>query len=364
MAFQDQLVLGQRQGRARSHPQLPLDQVLTGHCFRHRVLDLQPGVHLHEVEAQVAIIGGLCDEFDRAGAHITHGSRGFHGGRSHGGAAIRMQARRGGFFQHLLVSPLDRAVAFEQVNHVAKAVGKHLDLDVTGARHVAFDQHVIVAKGGAGLALAGLQRGVKVVQVIDAAHAPSAPAGAGLDEQRHADAFGLGAQDGRGVVPAVVARHQGNARALHQGLGFGLAAHGGDGRRRRADEHQTLVHAGLGETRVLAQEAVAGMDGFGAGAPGGLQDGLLPQVAGGGTVSADGHGFVAVLDMGRVTIDIGIHRDRADAEASGRVGDAAGDLAAVGNQDLAKHGPTLLVVRRGAPAPVVHPACATCRART
>jgi uracil-xanthine permease len=40
----------QRQRLAGGHAQLPLDQVLAGDGLGHRVLDLQPGVHLHEEE--------------------------------------------------------------------------------------------------------------------------------------------------------------------------------------------------------------------------------------------------------------------------------------------------------------------------
>jgi hypothetical protein len=49
------VVLRQRQRLAGGHAQLPLDQVEAGDRLGHRVLDLQPRVHLHEVEAQVAV---------------------------------------------------------------------------------------------------------------------------------------------------------------------------------------------------------------------------------------------------------------------------------------------------------------------
>ena len=49
-------------------------------------------------------------------------------------------------FQYLLVTALHRAVALEQVHHVAVGVAEHLDLDVTRALEVALDQHAIVAE--------------------------------------------------------------------------------------------------------------------------------------------------------------------------------------------------------------------------
>ena len=57
----------QRQRLARGDAQLPLDQVEPGDHLGHRMLDLQPRVHLHEVEAAV----GVGDELDRAGADVA-----------------------------------------------------------------------------------------------------------------------------------------------------------------------------------------------------------------------------------------------------------------------------------------------------
>ena len=48
--------------------------------------------------------------------------------------------------------------------------------------------------------------------------------------------------------------------------------------RRRADEGQPLPLAVFGELRVLAQEAIAGVDGLGARGNGGLQDAIGPEI--------------------------------------------------------------------------------------
>jgi hypothetical protein len=42
-------------GSPAGHAQLPFDQILAGDHLGHRVLDLQAGVHLHEVEAAVLV---------------------------------------------------------------------------------------------------------------------------------------------------------------------------------------------------------------------------------------------------------------------------------------------------------------------
>jgi hypothetical protein len=51
MAADRQLLLAQGQRLAGTDLQLPLDQVQAGDHFRHRMLDLQPRVHLHEIES-------------------------------------------------------------------------------------------------------------------------------------------------------------------------------------------------------------------------------------------------------------------------------------------------------------------------
>ena len=206
------------------------------------------------------------------------------------------------------------------------------------AGDVALDQHAVVAEGVDRLALGAVQLVVELGGVGHDAHALAAAAGRRLDQHGKADALRLGAQKLRRLVLAVVAGHQRHAGLLHQRLGFGLAAHGADRGGGRADEDDARVGAGFGESGVFRQEAVAGMDRLGARAFGGVQDGVRPQVAVAGGRRADVDGLVGHLDMQRLGVGVGIDRDRADAEPAGGADDAAGDLAAVGDQDLGEHG--------------------------
>ena len=332
-----QVVLGQRHRLAGGHAQLPLDEVQPGDRLGHRVLDLQPGVHLHEVEAQIAVVALLGDEFDGAGADVADRLGRRHRRRAHLGAARLAHARRRRFLQHLLVAPLHRAVALEEVQAVAVGVGEDLDLDVARARDVALDQHMVVAEARLRLALARGQRGGEVGCGVDAAHALAATAGAGLDQHRVADLVGLARQQRRVVVLAVVARHQRHAGLVHQRLGGGLAAHRRDRLGRRADEDQAGLGAGLGKGLVLAQEAVAGVDGLRAAGLGRVEDALPLQITLARGAGADVHGLVAGLHMARVGVGVRVDGDGAHAQACSRGGNAAGDLAAVGNQDLLEH---------------------------
>ena len=121
---------------AAGHAQLPLHQVEPGDGFGDGVLHLQACVHLHEVELAAAEHIGRCDELHRAGAHIAHAERRLDRGLAQAGAKLRVHAGRRGFFQHLLVSALHRAVTLEEVHALPEAVGKDLHLDVPGLAEV------------------------------------------------------------------------------------------------------------------------------------------------------------------------------------------------------------------------------------
>src|SRR5262245_1516331 len=119
-------MLPPRQRLAPSDSQLPFDQVLTSDHLRHRGLDLQTRVHLHEMECA----GLIRDELDRASADITDGFRRRDRRRAHCGAALRCHARCGRFLEDLLMPSLHRAVALEEVDTVTLLVGEDLDFDV------------------------------------------------------------------------------------------------------------------------------------------------------------------------------------------------------------------------------------------
>ena len=53
------------------------------------MLDLEPGVHLEEVETAL----GVEQELDGAGADVAHRRRGFHRGRAHGATQLGREHR-------------------------------------------------------------------------------------------------------------------------------------------------------------------------------------------------------------------------------------------------------------------------------
>ena len=145
------------------------------------------------------------------------------------------------------------------------AVGKHLDLDVARVLEVALDVDAVVGEellAFAGRALEGL---LEIVRGHRHAEALAAAAARGLAGDRVAGFLGLLARrlDVRGGLGRA-----GHDR--HPGLGHDLPRprlrpHRVDRLRRRADEDDPGLSAGAGEVGVLGEEAVAGVDRFGAG---------------------------------------------------------------------------------------------------
>ncbi len=131
------------------------------------------------------------------------------------------------------------------------------------------------------------------------------------------------------------ARQQRHAVLLGQIARRVLEAEGAHLRRRGADEGDAGGLAGFGEVGVLGEETVAGVDGLRAGSLGDLQDPVGAQVALGGGRRAEQHGLVGLAHVADAGVGFGIHGHAMHAQCFERADDAAGDGAAVGDQDLA-----------------------------
>ena len=105
----------------------------------------------------------------------------------------------------------------------------------------------------------------------------------------------------------------------------------------RPDEDQARHLARLSEIGVFAEESVAGMDGFGAVFFGGVDDAIDAEIAFGRCRRPDVRGLVGAPYVERGAVGVGIDRDAGDVHLPQRADNADCDLAAIGDQDLAKH---------------------------
>ena len=313
--------LGRGQGAPGGHVELQPDEVQTRRRLGHRMLDLQPRVHLEEEE----LPGVDREELDRPGAGVADRCGGVaRGGEEllpHAGGALHQRAGR--LLEHLLVAALDRALALAHRPHRAVGVGHHLHLDVPTALEVALAEHRIGAERRGRLALRGGDLVGQRIEVAHHAHSASAAAGGGLDQ--HGE---LGGRDRLGIE---IGEHR-HARSGHPLLGLDLGTHGVDGLGRRPDPGEAGVDHGAGEVRVLGQEAVAGVHGVGARLAGGLHYEVRAQVRVRRGVAGRADGRIGLEDVRRIGVRVGVQRDgRQAATARGDV-DAPGDFAAVGDE--------------------------------
>ena len=254
-------VLLQRQWFARRDPELPCDEVKSGDRLRHGMLDLQTGVHLHEIESVGSKAArGIDDEFDRAGPDITDRLAGGDSRLRHDFSHRRGRARRRTFLDHLLMAALQRTIALEEMHDVALPVAEYLHLDMTGTRDIFFDEHARIAEGALRLAHCALQRILEIDMRVHPAHPLAAAPGDRLDEDGIADLVRLLLEKLRGLIVAVITGRDGNAGLLHQRFGGALQAHCANGRGRRPDKDDSGGRASLGEFRILREKAIAGMD--------------------------------------------------------------------------------------------------------
>src|SRR5665647_3158955 len=158
MAVDDDFILRHRQVAAGGDADLLQHEVDVGDHLGDGMLDLDPGVHLDEIELAV-----LVEEFDGADAEIFHLLHRLGAGRADFPARGGVEHGRGTFLPDLLVAPLQRAVAFAEMDRAAAAVAEHLDFDVARLLQVFFQIDGSVAERRSGFVGGGRQRQHQVV---------------------------------------------------------------------------------------------------------------------------------------------------------------------------------------------------------
>ena len=164
--------------------ELPLDEIDAGDHLGDRVLDLQPRVHLEEVEPAVRVE----QELDRAGVRVPHVPRDAAAAVRERSPQVWRDAGRRALLEHLLVAALDRALALDERQHGAVLIAEQLHFDVPWTLESPLEVHRRVAERRLRLAARRPQRSRQLGFLVDEAHALAAAAGNGLQHQRVADA--------------------------------------------------------------------------------------------------------------------------------------------------------------------------------
>ena len=182
------------QALARGNAHLRLHEIDVSDLLGDGVLDLDPRIHFDEDVLARTLPLGFDQELHSARAGVVDRL-----GKAHRVAAQRLsqlgrdvRSRRD--FHDLLVPPLDRAIALEQMDGVALGVGEDLHLDVPRAAYGLLNEGSRVAERAFCLAHGRGQGFPKHLRVIDSTHAAAAAPGNCLDEHGEADLFGAGHQ--------------------------------------------------------------------------------------------------------------------------------------------------------------------------
>jgi hypothetical protein len=264
-----------------------------------------------------------------------------------------VEQRRRRLFDDLLVTALDRTFALAEIDHVAMLVAQHLDFDMAGIDDEFFDEDAVVAERSLGFGLGETKALGDLGLGMGDPHTLAAAAGGSLDHHGIADLVG----DLHGVF--VVFDHAemaGNGRHLGgRGplLGFDFVAHGRDRAGIGTDEDDPRLLKRARKGLAFGQKSVAGMDGFCAGRAASLDDLVDHQIALGRGWRPDEDRVVGHFDVKSVAVGFRIDGDRLDSHSTGGLDDAAGDLAAVGDQNSFEHvkdclrSPILTLAREG-----------------
>ncbi len=332
-AVEPDILLGKRQLFARGNAQHQLDEIEPGHQFGDRMLDLQPCVHLEEVEISPAID----DKLHGPGRAVSDSLRQCHRLPSHRLARRHVEKRARRLLDHFLVAALDRALALAEIDDVAVGVAEHLDFDMPRLFDVLLNEDAIIAKARFCFARCTAEAVADLIVIGGDAHALAAAAGGGLDHDRVAD---IASDADRGIAVGYDIEITGDGRdagGTGQLFRLDLVAHRHDRVRSRTDKDDPGLLQRRRECRVFREKTVAGMHRLGAGAATGLDNPVDTQVTVGRWWRSDPYRLVGGPDMRRLFIGIGVDRNRRDPHTPRRADDPAGDLAAISDQNFLKH---------------------------
>ena len=164
------------------------------------MLYLQASIHLHKVKVVVLIQ----QKFHRTGTDIIDRLGRFQCGVSHTRPQFSRYVRRRCFFDYFLMPPLYRTVALKQIDAVAMAVAKDLNLYMSRLLQKLFHQHIAAAKTSQCLALGRSQRRIKLTRLMNLTHPLATTAGNRFEQHRVTHCIGCFTQTLRILIVFVI----------------------------------------------------------------------------------------------------------------------------------------------------------------
>ena len=193
--------------------------------------------------------------------------------------------------------PLYRALPFAQMDGMAQAIGKDLNLDVTGVLQQLFDIDRVVSKSRLRLGARGTQRASHRRLGPDVSQSLATPAGRRLQHDGITDPVGCFQGFLIGFERVGRPGNHRDAMARNRAPCFDLRTHQGNGIGGRADERSSGRFDGAGKFGIFGQESIARVDRDGFRPCGHIQNLVDDKVRLRGRGRTDRVGFIRHTDM-------------------------------------------------------------------
>ena len=298
------------------------------------VLDLDAGVHFHEVEIPVIVYEIL----DGAGVCVADALTKADRCLSHFFAKLGRHEGRRALFDDLLVAALEGAVTLTEMHDAAVFVTKNLKLNVVRINDKLLDINRAISEGLLGFHAGGMVSLHQAAFVAGDAHATTTATGDRFNHHRKSNFAGNAERLGFGIDRAIATgrdRNSGLAGAVAGGI---FIAHEANRLRRRTNKLDVATGANLGEVRVLRQKSIARVDRIGIANLRSADDAVDFQIALGTYSRPDANGLVGELHMKAVNIGLRVNGNRLDTQFLTGADNTEGNFAAIGDQDFFKHG--------------------------
>ena len=122
--------------------QLPFNEIHSSNQLCNRMFYLKSSIHLHEIKFICCCVK---DEFYSTCVVISNSLCSHYGSLSNFISKFLTNVRRC-FFNNFLMSSLNRAISFIQMNIVSMLITKYLNFDMSWFLNVFFNKHMIITK--------------------------------------------------------------------------------------------------------------------------------------------------------------------------------------------------------------------------